>query len=61
MTFKRVTSPVAGDASHFGGTDVNKFSDYLGGTDIGASETVDVATLTAIQQILFHILWPHLP
>jgi hypothetical protein len=46
MTFKRVTSAVAGDATHFGGLDVNKFSDYLGGTDISASETVNIATPT---------------
>ena len=46
MTFKRVTGAVAGDASHFGGQDVNKFSDYLGGTDISGSETVDINTAT---------------
>ena len=58
MTFKRVSSPVAGDATHFGGTDVNKFSDYLGGTDIGASETVDVATLTAFRNTKFTLRNP---
>ena len=58
MTFKRVGSPVAGDATHFGGTDVNKFSDYLGGTDIGASETVDVATLTAFRNTKFTLRNP---
>jgi hypothetical protein len=58
MTFKRVSSPVAGDATHFGGTDVNKFSDYLGGTDIGASETVDVATLTTFRSSKFALKNP---
>lgn len=46
MTFKRVTSAVSGDATHFGGLDVNKFSDYLGGTDISGTETIDINTAT---------------
>ena len=58
MTFKRVTSAVAGDTTHFGGLDVNKFSDYLGGTDIGGSETVDVATLTAFRDSKFSLRNP---
>jgi hypothetical protein len=58
LTFKRVTSAVAGDATHFGGIDVNKYSDYLGGTDIGASETVDIATLTAFQSSKFTLRNP---
>jgi hypothetical protein len=58
MTFKRVTSAVAGDTTHFGGVDVNKFSDYLGGTDIGASETVDIATLTAFRDSKFSLRNP---
>ena len=49
MTFKRLTSPSAGDSTHFGGLDVNKFSDYLGGTDISGSETIDINTLTAFR------------
>lgn len=58
MTFKRVTSAVAGDTTHFGGLDVNKFSDYLGGTDIGGSETVDIATLTAFRNSKFTLRNP---
>ena len=58
MTFKRVTSAVAGDTTHFGGLDVNKFSDYLGGTDIGASESIDIATLTAFRDSKFTLRNP---
>lgn len=58
MTFKRVTSAVAGDATHFGGQDVNKYSDYLGGTDIGGSETVDIATLTTFRDSKFTLRNP---
>jgi hypothetical protein len=58
MTFKRVTSAVAGDGTHFGGLDVNKFSDYLGGTDISGSESVDIATLTAFRDSKFTLRNP---
>ena len=58
MTFKRLTSPSAGDSTHFGGLDVNKFSDYLGGTDISGSETIDINTLTAFRNSKFSLRNP---
>lgn len=46
MTFKKVTPSFAGDSQHFGGDDMNKVSDYLGGTDISGTDIPDINTTT---------------
>lgn len=58
MTLKRVTSPVAGDASHYGGVDINKIADLLDGTDIIATESPAINTNLPFRDQKFRIRNP---